>query len=144
MRTVSVDESIVEKQFDYFCKLVIKNTLINHKKQVAHRNLHEKSFSELSSVDLNSMQEIDSYDFETFNIGDVKIENEVLYDALLSLPELKRKVIILKYFGSMTDSEIGKKLNLPRTTVQSIRYSTVKILKTYMEDSKRVYESKKH
>lgn len=137
-----VDESIVEKQFDCFCKLVIKNTVLNHHKQAAYRNSHEKSFSELSINEFNSMQIFDNYDFENFDVGGVRIESELLYNAILSLPEIKRKVIILRYFAGMTDSEIGNHLNLPRTTVQSIRYSTIKTLKRYMEDSDKKYEGR--
>lgn len=137
---VCVDEKVVEKQFDSFCKLIIKNTRLNINREEVYRNLHEKSFSELSINEFNSMSSFDSYNFESFDVDGISIENEILYDALLSLPQLKRKVVILRFFANMTDSEIGKNLGLPRTTVQSIRYSTMKTLKRYMEDSKKSYE----
>lgn len=130
---MNIDPTIVEKQFDYYCKLVIKNALANKNKQDSYKRLHEKSFSDLSIDEFNSMRNNDNYEIERFYIDGFLIENELLYEALKQLPAIKRKVVMLKFFGEMTDTEIGMIMNLPRTTVQSIRYSALKLLKLYME-----------
>ncbi|MDR2571941.1 MAG: hypothetical protein LBD23_16815, partial [Oscillospiraceae bacterium] len=55
-------------------------------------------------------------------------------EALRSLPERKRDIILLSYFLELSDGEIGKKLNLIRSTVQYQRTSTLRELKKMMEE----------
>ena len=58
--------------------------------------------------------------------------------ALHSLPEEKRETVLLYYFFDMSEREIAKFCNLSRTTVQSRRTSSMKLLKRYLEE--RAYD----
>ena len=65
---------------------------------------------------------------------DVIVNDENIADALRSLPERKRDIILLSYFLELSDGEIGKQLNLIRSTVQYQRTSTLRELKKMMEE----------
>ncbi len=62
------------------------------------------------------------------------MRDETVAEALNSLPENKRDIILLSYFLDMTDVEIGKQLNLVRSTVQYKRASILRELKKFMEE----------
>ena len=62
------------------------------------------------------------------------MRDETVAEALNSLPENKRDIILLLYFLDMTDGEIGEQLNLVRSTVQYRRTSILRELKKFMEE----------
>jgi RNA polymerase sigma factor (sigma-70 family) len=66
--------------------------------------------------------------------NDVIVNDEDIAEALRSLPERKRDIILLSYFLELSDGDIGKKLNLIRSTVQYQRTSTLRELKKMMEE----------
>ena len=63
----------------------------------------------------------------------MKKEMLVLLEAIRTLPEEKRKAIMLYYFEGMTDVEIGKLFNTSRSTIQYRRTSSFELLKKYLE-----------
>ena len=65
-------------------------------------------------------------------------DRRVSAEALRTLPEDKRTIILLHYFSGMTDVEIGKKFGIPRSTVQYRRTSTFEQLRRYLEE--RAYD----
>ena len=67
-----------------------------------------------------------------------KITPELLAEAIRTLPEEKRIAILLYYFEGMTDAEIARLHNVPRSTVQYRRTSSFEQLKRYLEE--RAYD----
>ena len=63
-----------------------------------------------------------------------KITPKLLLEAIRTLPEEKRKAIMLYYFEGMTDVEIGTLFNTSRSTIQYRRTSSFEILKKYLEE----------
>ena len=63
------------------------------------------------------------------------IEYERLHRAITQLPETQRRRLILYYFEGLTDIEIGKQLNISRSTVQYRRTSSFEQLKKYLEEN---------
>jgi len=61
------------------------------------------------------------------------VNDENIAEALRSLPEDKRDIILLHYFLDFSDGEIGKKLNMIRSTVQYQRTKAVQELRKIME-----------
>ena len=126
-----------QRTFDCFCKKVLKNELRDFYDEIKRRRDKEVSFSELSERELEQLATTDSY-FATeqiFNVlgHDVVVCDESIAEALRSLPERKRDIILLSYFLELSDGEIGEKLNLIRATVQYQRTSTLRELKKMME-----------
>ena len=61
------------------------------------------------------------------------LENELLYNALLSLPDSERKVILYDFWHDWKDKEISKKLEVTVRTVYNLRQRAFKKIRTYYE-----------
>lgn len=125
--------------FNGFCKQALKNEAINAHKRTKWQQLREVTFSDLTPQEENQLYTYDSYfaDDEaeqSFNVAGKKITAKLLAEALHSLPEEKRETVLLYYFFDMSEREIAKFCNLSRTTVQSRRTSSMKLLKRYLEE----------
>ena len=73
----------------------------------------------------------------------VIVTDDVIAEALQSLPERKRDIILLSYFLELSDREIGDKLNMLRSTVQYQRTSTLQQLKNFMKGDTYERQDKK-
>ena len=80
---------------------------------------------------------LDEYPSDQFHFDvlgyDIAVKNERLADALCSLSDDKRDIVLLAYFLDMTDQEIADKLNVVRRTVQYRRASSLKEMKKRLE-----------
>ena len=108
-----------------------------HKQNRKHQ-LREVTFSDLTPHDENQLYTLDTY-FENeaakaFNVGGKKITPKLLADALHTLPEDKRKTVLLYYFMEKSDVEISAMLDIPRSTVQYRRTSSFELLKRFLEE----------
>lgn len=125
--------------FNGFCKRTLKNEAINAYGEIKRRQLQEVSFSDLTPQEENQLYTYDAY-FEhdeaekSFCVAGKEITAKLLAEALHSLPEEKRETVLLYYFFDMSEREIAKFCNLSRTTVQSRRTSSMKLLKRYLEE----------
>lgn len=125
--------------FNGFCKRTLKNEAINAHGEIKRRQLQEVSFSDLTPQEENQLYTYDTY-FEhdeaekSFCVAGKEITAKLLAEALHSLPEEKRETVLLYYFFDMSEREIAKFCNLSRTTVQSRRTSSMKLLKRYLEE----------
>ena len=96
------------------------------------------SFSKLRQGELIQLQHTDEYAIENeiFRVlsYEVEVKDELLGEALRHLPEKKRDVILMSFFMDMSDTEIGKQMNLVRSTIHHHRESSLQILKKLMEE----------
>ena len=133
----SEKQSRIRKQFDSFCKTLLKNEMIDNERERSYRLKHEVSFSELTQEELSRMTNTDEYivESEVFRAldYDVEVKDELIGEALKYLPEKKRNVILLSFFMDMTDTEIAKHMNLVRSTIHHHRVSSLQALKKIME-----------
>ena len=74
--------------------------------------------------------ELTRFDVQGYSVG---IKDDRLAEALASLPEERRDIVLLSYFLDMTDQEIADKLNSVRSTVQYKRTSSLKEIRKRME-----------
>ena len=123
--------------FDSFCKKVLKHEARNCYAEIKRLRDKEVSFSELSAGELEQLSATDKY-FVTEQIfcvlgHDVIVNDESIAQALQSLPEQRRDIILLSYFLELSDGEIGEKLDLIRSTVQYQRTSTLRELRKLLE-----------
>lgn len=127
----------IRKQFDSFCKTLLKNEMIDYERARSYRLKYEISFSELTQEELNRMSTMDEYivESEIFHVldYDVEVKDELIGEALKCLPEKKRNVILLSFFMDMTDTEIAKHMNLIRSTIHHHRISSLQALKKILE-----------
>jgi RNA polymerase sigma factor (sigma-70 family) len=133
----SFDELTVMHQFDRLCQLALKGEAANYNKYMNYRGQHEVNFSELTEKELNSLFTVDEYDLDNRRFQvlgyDVEVKNTLIAEALQSLTEKKRNVILLSYFMEMNDAEIAREMNLVRCTIREHRVRSLELLKKIME-----------
>lgn len=136
---MEIDEKRNMKEFDSYCKKVLRNEANNLQKELERQRKHEISFSELQETQLNQLVEVDDYitDRTYFQIlgEQIVLRNTPLIHALKLLEKNKREIILLSYFLGMTDQNIGKVFNLPRSTIQHRRSSALKEIKQQVEEN---------
>ncbi|MBO0994608.1 RNA polymerase sigma factor [Bacillus sp. SD088] len=123
--------------FNAFCKRVLKNAAIDIYKERKRQRSKEKTFSDLTPYEANQLYSVDNYgegNKEGFQIVDKKITTKLLAEAMHSLSEEKRNLVLLYYFLHLSDEEISQQLNVPRRTVHYRRTSALKRLKRFLEE----------
>ena len=133
-------EKAIQAQFDCLTKKVIKYEKSKYYRDISRHWRNEISFSDLLAVELEKFCNTDKYPSEctAFDVlgMEIQIMDDQLSKVLKMLPEKKRNIILLSYFMDMSDLEIGKLMNLVRSTIYRHRTSTLKeIKKFYKEES---------
>ena len=90
----------------------------------------------------------DSQEDELFTAVHIKELRELLAEALNELPDLQRKIVILKYFGNKTSKEIAVECGIPKkpdggindTYVRMQLSRTLDKLKSYFEKNNVTWE----
>ena len=134
--------STIGKQcaFQKFCKSVLHNEACNAHEEIRRRRVREVTFSNLALHEERQLYTVDKYfqDEEaepSYQMAGKEITPKLLLEAIRALPEERRKIILLYYFEGLTDIEIGKQLNISRSTVQYRRTSSFEQLKKYLEEN---------
>lgn len=134
----------IRKQFDSFCKKVLRNEMVNYEIAKKRRQENEVLFSEMTMTEMEKLIVMDKHmeDIERFQVldYDIEIRDELLGEALKNLPDKKREVILMSYFLNLPDGEIAREMNLVRSTVNYHKSSSIEILRKMMEDKKDVRE----
>ena len=125
--------------FNGFCKRTLKNESINAHKELRKRQAHEISFSDLTPKEKNQLYTCEDFfaedkEEQTFFAGGKELSAKLIADAIHSLPEEKRRAVLLYYFFDMSDAEIAALYQIPRSTVQYRRTSSFELLKRYLEE----------
>ena len=110
-----------------------------------HRELRrhkakEVTFSDMTLDEARQLHTFDEYfkreAAETvFEKAGKKITPKLLLEAIRTLPEEKRKAILLYYFEGMNDTEIAELFNTSRSTIQYRRTSSFEKLRKYLEEN---------
>ena len=100
----------------------------------------EVTFSDMTLDEARQLHSFDEYfkkeDSEpSYEKGGKKITPKLLLEAVRTLPEEKRKAVLLYYFEGMNDTEIAKLFNTSRSTIQYRRTSSFELLKKYLEEN---------
>lgn len=123
--------------FNGFCKKALRCEASNAYRDMKHRQIREVTFSDLTPEEEARLYAEDTYSFEEadkyFSVAGKTFTAKQLADALHTLPEEKRNAVLLYYFFDMTDAQIARHLNVPRSTVQFRRTSSFEQLKNYLE-----------
>ena len=137
MELSSSQKETVQHQYDALIKKCLKGEAKNCLTELAKRAARETCFSDLSESELNKFSVTDTYksDYFNFEVGgyDISVKNDLLGEALGTLPDNKRNIILMSYFLDMSDEEIGLLLNVVRSTVFRHRKSALEKIKKYME-----------
>lgn len=127
----------IRHQFDSFCRKVLREEARDYIRVMSRQAEREVSFSELSEEQMERLFVQDIYPSEQhhFNVQGyhVMVQDDRLAEALSSLSDEQRDIILLSYFLDMNDREIGEQLNIVRSTVQYRRISSITKIRERME-----------
>lgn len=133
----SKEELIIEQQFDSFCKKVLREEARDYLRSIQRLSAHELYLEDLSDRQLGKLQRIDDYpsDYVSFCVQGqvVMIHNDRLAEAIASLTEEKRRIVLLAYFADLSDREVAERMKLTRSTVQYKRTRALEEMKKNME-----------
>ena len=131
---------MVRNQFDYVCKTALKAEKIDYLRHMNYRRKHEIMFSELSETELNKLTMVDEYSIDSrwFQVRgyDIEVKDSLIVEALETLTERKREVVLMSYFLEMSDAEIARKMNLVRSTICEHRKRSLNLMKEVLEERK--------
>ena len=123
--------------FQKFCNTVLHNEACD-----AHRELHRHKAREVTFSDLPLDEARQLHTFDEYFKGEIaferagkKITPKLLLEAIRTLPEEKRKAVLLYYFEGMNDTEIAELFNTSRSTIQYRRTSSFEKLRKYLEEN---------
>ena len=127
--------------FNGYCKTVIRFAAINAWRDRSRRRQKEISLEYLTEEKFYPLGTTDEYfeaPYEEYPITvcgqTVILTNEELAAALLSLPEKKREIIFLYFFGHYTQQEIGEMYGRCRSTAWHHIHSALQMLQKELEE----------
>lgn len=133
------NESVIN-QFDACVKNCLKKELLYRIRTINNYKKHYVIMSELSKSDQDKLCTFDVYPSDAFReklttrLFETEIHNELLYQALLLINPITRELIILKFWGDMTDKEIGEILSMSRKMVNYYKNKALINLKEIIEE----------
>lgn len=134
----SLFQDVIEKQFDYICKRAIKDEHKNYMKYLSRLSKKEMTFSDIGDYLVGQFSSEDKYssDFSYFELNgtEIAVESIRLGEALESLSEKKKNIILFYYFLEMNDSEIAELMDLSRSTVNEHRHNALKLIRKFMKE----------
>lgn len=126
--------------FNGFCKTVIRFAALNAWRDRSRRRQKEISLEYLTEEKFYPLGTTDEYfeaPYEEYPITicgqTVILTNGELAAALLALPERKREIIFLYFFGDYTQQEIGEMYGRCRSTAWHHIHSALQMLHKEME-----------
>ena len=118
------------------------NTVLHNEACDAHKELHRHKAKEITFSDLTLEEARQLHTFDEYFKGETaferagkKITPKLLLEAIRTLPEEKRKAVLLYYFEGMNDTEIAELFDTSRSTIQYRRTSSFELLKKYLEEN---------
>ena len=130
-------EFIKQCAFQKFCNTVLHNEACDAHKELHRHKAREITFSDLTLEEARQLHTFDEY-FKgeiAFERAGKKITPKLLLEAIRTLPEEKRKAVLLYYFEGMNDTEIAELFDTSRSTIQYRRTSSFELLKKYLEEN---------
>lgn len=125
------------RKFAKFCFKVIKNECKNIKRAAGTRKDYDATGEEPAEYLIELLAHEDTYPAEhlVLTVGgkSCAVESEILYEALKSLPDEQREVILYDFWLELKDREIAERLEVTVRTVYNLRQRAFKRIKTYYE-----------
>ena len=127
------EQETVRHQFDSFCRKVLREKARDLKRADARRAKRELPLS-LYVEKAESFGHLDKYPSGQYSFTAAgyafRIQDGELAEALASLGEEERSVILLAFFLEMNDREISEAIHMPPRTVQRRRTAALRKLQT--------------
>lgn len=137
MRTPSDRDESICAMFDSFCVTVIRNCSRNLKRAAENRKKYDATGDEAVEYLIELLTHEDVYEAEQLVFYadgcPCVVENELLYQAIQSLPENQRMVLLYDFWLDLTDKEIAVRMEVTVRTVYNLRQRAFNKIRTYYE-----------
>ena len=137
MKLTQSQKTAVQRQFDCFCKKVLREEARDYIRSLKRRSEKEAVFSDLSNAQLSRLAQLDDYPSASTSFfvqgQTVFVRDDRLAEAISKLAPDRQEIILLSYFLNMSDQEIAKRLTMARSTVQYKRANALKDIKKKLE-----------
>lgn len=130
-------------KFDSCVKQALNKELKYRLRSTKNYRKHYVNISELSKADELKLFYMDDYPSDNFSenlttrLFDAAIHDELLYEALLSIKPNVRELLILKYWGNLTDSEVGQAISMSQQMVNYNKNKALGNLRKIIEELRR-------
>ena len=131
-------EKRIVAMFDSFCKTVVRNCSRNLKRTKRNADKHSIGEPVEFLLELLGQAAQSSHERMVLHADELscEIQSETLYEALCSLPEAQRKVLLLGFWGGFGDEEIARRLSVTPRTVYNLRQRAFKVVKAFYEQKR--------
>lgn len=131
----------IEYTFNVFCRIVIRYAAINawrkrdrqRQKEVSSEYITEEKFYPINTPDGFFINPYEEYPV-TICGQTIMLTSGELAEALAALPEKKREIIYLYFFGRYTQQEIGELYGRCRSTAWHHIHSALQMFREEMEE----------
>ena len=124
------------EMFDSYCKSVQDNTSKYLLRKMTTRAQREGIYDPDTIIDLFPQE--DEYPSDRFIVFADEltcvVSNEILYKALMSMPEKQRKVLILDFWHDWKDKQIAEYLEVTLRTVYNLRQRAYKTIQRFYDE----------
>ena len=133
-------QKTVQCRFESCLKKVVRHVVKDYQQGLKRRKGKEVSFCELPEIVVDSLAVWDDYetDYTIFNVcgNDIRVLDDELAEALKKLSDQNRENLLMYYFLEMRDTDIGKLLNIDRSTSFRIRKKSLDEIRKLLEEMK--------
>ncbi len=126
-------QKTIQCQFDCKLKRVVKGIVRNYRKELKRRRNKEISYCELPEIVVEKLAVWDEYesDYTAFDVCgiEVRVLDDDLAEAIKYLSEKDREILLMYFFLGMSDTEIGDRLKINRSTSFRSRKNSLEEIK---------------
>lgn len=123
--------------FDSYCKTVLRNESRDIKRAMIRRSKRELMMDEPMQYIFDLISHEDTYPSVKLVLHADRFSCEVyrdsLYEAMLSLPERQRLVLILGFWHQWTDEKISRYMEVTSRTVYNLRQRAFQTIRSFYE-----------
>ena len=131
-------QKTIQCQFDCKLKRVVKGIVRNYRKELKRRRNKEISYCELPEIVVEKLAVWDEYesDYTAFDVCgiEVRVLDDDLAEAIKYLSEKDREILLMYFFLGMSDTEIGDRLKINRSTSFRSRKNSLEEIKKKLYD----------
>ena len=132
-------QKTIQCQVDCKLKRVVKGIVRNYRKELKRRRNKEISYCELPEIVVEKLAVWDEYesDYTAFDVCgiEVRVLDDDLAEAIKYLSEKDREILLMYFFLGMSDTEIGDRLKINRSTSFRSRKNSLEEIKKKLKEN---------
>ena len=139
LEALYICRNVITVYHDCKLKRVVKGIVRNYRKELKRRRNKEISYCELPEIVVEKLAVWDEYesDYTAFDVCgiEVRVLDDDLAEAIKYLSEKDREILLMYFFLGMSDTEIGDRLKINRSTSFRSRKNSLEELKKKLKEN---------